>query len=129
MDKNTVRYGFRSGCRQRWAFLGDRICSGGVMTFPTYDGKKDRTLGRTMLEEVNGPNGIRTRISKNADGSTTRLRTRNGMPEFVTLQEEEDGVRVRRGFVAYVRGAKYGALFDPYTLTVLDPKYTLVGAL
>ncbi|WP_273703319.1 hypothetical protein, partial [Candidatus Accumulibacter vicinus] len=35
----------------------------------------------------------------------------------------------RRGFVAYVRGSRYGALFDPYTLEVLDPKYRLVGAL
>lgn len=99
------------------------------MTFPTFDGKKDRTLGRTMLDEVGGSNGIRTRISKNADGSTTRLRTRNGMPEFITKFDDLPVVSQVRGFVAYVRGAKYGALFDPYTLTVLDPKYTLVGAL
>jgi hypothetical protein len=51
------------------------------------------------------------------------------MPEFITKSDDLPVVSQARGFVAYVRGAKYGALFDPYTLTVLDPKYTLVGAL
>ncbi|WP_273703283.1 hypothetical protein [Candidatus Accumulibacter vicinus] len=50
------------------------------MTLPTFDGEKDKTLGREMLAAVEGPNGIRTRIS-----SKTMLRTRNGMPEFTTV--------------------------------------------
>lgn len=99
------------------------------MTLPTFDGEKDKTLGRGMLAAVEGPDGIRTRISSNAFGSKTMLRTRNGMPEFTTVRAQEGSDTSRRGFVAYVRGSRYGALFDPYTLEVLDPKYRLVGAL
>ena len=99
------------------------------MTLPTFDGDKDKTLGRGMLAAVEGPDGIRTRISSNAFGSKTMLRTRNGMPEFTTVRAQEGTDASRRGFVAYVRGSRYGALFDPYTLEVLDPKYRLVGAL
>ncbi len=99
------------------------------MTLPTFDGEKDKTLGRGMLAAVEGPDGIRTRISSNAFGSKTMLRTRNGMPEFTTVRAQEGTGASRRGFVAYVRGSRYGALFDPYTLEVLDPKYRLVGAL
>ena len=99
------------------------------MTLPTFDGDKDKTLGRVMLAAVDGPDGIRTRISSNAFGSKTMLRTRNGMPEFTTVRAQEGTDASRRGFVAYVRGSRYGALFDPYTLEVLDPKYRLVGAL
>lgn len=99
------------------------------MTLPTFDGEKDKTLGRVMLAAVDGPDGIRTRISSNAFGSKTMLRTRNGMPEFTTVRAQEGTDASRRGFVAYVRGSRYGALFDPYTLEVLDPKYRLVGAL
>ena len=91
--------------------------------------EKDKTLGRGMLAAVEGPDGIRTRISSNSFGSKTMLRTRNGMPEFTTVQAQEGTDTSQRGFVAYVRGSRYGALFDPYTLEVLDPKYRLVGAL
>ena len=100
-----------------------------MTSFPTFDGEKDKTLGREMLAAVEGPNGIRTRISSNAFGSKTMLRTRNGMPEFTTVLDQTGSDTSRRGFVAYVRGSRYGALFDPYTLEVLDPKYRLVGAL
>ena len=100
-----------------------------MSSFPTFDGEKDKTLGRGMLAAVEGPDGIRTRISSNSFGSKTMLRTRNGMPEFTTVQAQEGTDTSQRGFVAYVRGSRYGALFDPYTLEVLDPKYRLVGAL
>lgn len=96
---------------------------------PTFDGAKDKTLGRTMLRSVGGPSGVRTRVSENADGSTTLLRTRNGYPEFTTATTTKSGVgTLARGFVAHAPGARTGVLFDPYTLAVLNPRYTPVNA-
>ena len=78
------------------------------MTLPTFDGEKDKTLGRVMLAAVDGPDGIRTRISSNAFGSKTMLRTRNRMPEFTTVRAKgtqtlPGGVRCLRPWFA-VRG-------------------------
>ena len=97
------------------------------MTLPTFDGEKDKTLGRVMLAAVDGPDGIRTRISSNAFGSKTMLRTRNGMPEFTTVRAQEGTDASRRGSLptSVVRGT--GRCLIPYTLEVLDPKYRLVG--
>lgn len=39
---------------------------------------------RQMLDAIDGAQGFRTRLQNNPDGSVTRLKTRNGMPEFVT---------------------------------------------
>lgn len=53
--------------------------------FPTRDGAPvGASDERKMIGAVGGPDTIRTRIQNNADGSTTRLKTRGGNPEFVT---------------------------------------------
>ena len=44
---------------------------------------------RQMLSAVQGPDTIRTQIRTNNDGSTTRLKTRAGHPEFVTTNPKE----------------------------------------
>lgn len=43
---------------------------------------------RQMLDAIGGSEGFRTRISYNADGSVTELRTKGGMPQFITLPGE-----------------------------------------
>ena len=84
---------------------------------------------RAMSGIVGGYGGIRTVEFVNPDGSIERLRTRNGWPIF----EKEGGagsggaapaVDLARGFVAKVPGGR-AVLFNPYTLAILDPKYTL----
>ena len=54
--------------------------------FPTRVG---RAIGssneRTMLSAIGGADSFRTRLQHNPDGTTTILRTKNGMPQFITL--------------------------------------------
>lgn len=58
--------------------------------FPTRDGAaQGKSLENRMLQSVGGKNTIRTKIVENADGSKTRLRTRGGMPEFVTEKTDK----------------------------------------
>mgnify|MGYP000955521500 CR=1 FL=1 len=53
--------------------------------FPTRDGAPvGASDERKMISAVGGPDTIRTKVQNNADGSTTRLKTRGGHPEFVT---------------------------------------------
>ena len=127
MDQEVVRHGLRVVVGSAGHSSGTSSSSGPHEFVPHFDGEKDKTLGRGMLAAVEGPDGIRTRISSNSFGSKTMLRTRNGMPEFTTVQAQEGTDTSQRGSAAYVRGSRYGALFDPYTLEVLDPKYRLVG--
>ena len=66
------------------------------LVFPSRFGV---TLGKSeenrMLASVGGPNSIRTKIVRQADGSEVMLRTRGGFPEFVSIgaekQEDEIG--------------------------------------
>ena len=56
-----------------------------MMFFPTRNGVAQGSgVERKMLDSVGGALSIRTKILVNPDGSTTRLKTRGGMPEFVT---------------------------------------------
>lgn len=43
---------------------------------------------RQMLDALGGSEGFRTRISYNADGSVTELRTKDGMPQFTTTKRK-----------------------------------------
>lgn len=53
--------------------------------FPTRTGASTGTSNeRKMLDAIGGSDSYRTRIQNNADGSTTVLRTKNGMPQFST---------------------------------------------
>ena len=55
--------------------------------FPVRDGVSTGAANeRRMLDSIGGSDSFRTRIQNNADGSTTMLRTKNGMPQFTTTQ-------------------------------------------
>lgn len=57
----------------------------GKAVFPTRKGAPQGTAAeRKMLDVVGGAQGIRKRVSTNDDGTTTRLTTRAGFPEFVS---------------------------------------------
>lgn len=59
--------------------------------FPTRTGESvGSATERTMLNEAQGPNSTRTVIRNHSDGSSTRLRTRDGFPEFLTVGVSED---------------------------------------
>ena len=61
--------------------------------FPTRNGNTTGSANeRSMLDKFGGASGFRTEIRNNADGSTTMLRTRNGMPEFETKKPEQPSV-------------------------------------
>lgn len=71
--------------------------------FPTRTGDaQGGAFERKKLDIVQGASGIRTRVTIHPDGSQTTLRTRNGMPEFVTtkVDDESKGV-LPRGLVSY----------------------------
>lgn len=52
--------------------------------FPTrHGGIVGRGLENRMIDNLGGPDGIRQKIINLPDGSTVRLRTRAGMPEFI----------------------------------------------
>ena len=56
---------------------------------PTFEGDKDRTTARKMIDNLGGADGIRTKIITEADGGTTMLRTRNGFPHIKTDKPEQ----------------------------------------
>lgn len=52
--------------------------------FPTYDGDPPgKATATRMIASVGGEDTIRTKIQTSSDGTVTRLRTRNGFPDFV----------------------------------------------
>lgn len=60
--------------------------------FPTRTGTAPGgSTERQMLDSTEGAAGIRTKLRTNPDGSQTRLRTKAGMPEFVTTESERTG--------------------------------------
>lgn len=59
-----------------------------------YQGRKDRTTARLLIESAGGTSGIKTRTLKNPDGSTSTLRTRNGNPEISTDDPKPDDPRI-----------------------------------
>lgn len=80
-----------------------------------------------MIDVLGGTSGIRTLIRDNLDGSRTMLRTRNGFPEFTTIQGKVETVASKlRGFVARVYGLSYGLLFWPVDMLARSKKYTPV---
>ena len=58
--------------------------------FPTRTGTASGTANeRKMLDAIGGSNNFRTRLMTNPDGSTTMLRTKNGMPQFSTTRSTQ----------------------------------------
>lgn len=54
--------------------------------FPTRTGIATGSANeRQMLDAIGGAESFRTRLMNNADGSTTLLRTKGGMPQFETM--------------------------------------------
>ena len=59
----------------------------GKPIFPTRFGSpQGHATERKMLDAVGGFDGIRTKIRTNPDGSITILKTRGGMPVFITSE-------------------------------------------
>lgn len=59
--------------------------------FPTRTGGATGTANeRKMLDALGGSEGFRTRIQTNSDGTTTMLRTKNGMPQFTTTKVDTE---------------------------------------
>ena len=72
--------------------------------FPTRTGTpQGGATERKMLDITSGPDGLRTQVRNNPDGSVTMLRTRGGHPEFSTaLAPAAPGVDfMPRGLCAY----------------------------
>lgn len=60
--------------------------------FPTRTGIATGSANeRQMLDAIGGADSFRTRVMVNADGSTTILRTKGGMPRFMTTSKESSG--------------------------------------
>lgn len=56
------------------------------MIWPTRTGDPiGGSRERQMLDAIGGADSFRTRVSQNPDGSTTIMRTKNGMPHFETV--------------------------------------------
>lgn len=62
----------------------------GKWNLPTFEGEKDRTAARKMIDSLGGADNIRTKITVEADGSRTTLRTRNGFPHIKTDTKEAE---------------------------------------
>lgn len=61
--------------------------------FPTRFGSpQGHATERKMLDAVGGFDGIRRRTKLNADGSTTTLKTRGGMPVFITTKAKTNEI-------------------------------------
>lgn len=71
--------------------------------FPTRTGQaQGGALERKMLDEAGGASGIKTRTLIQADGTTTMLRTKNGMPRFYSTSPlVEDNQALPVGLCAY----------------------------
>lgn len=73
---------------------------------------------RQMLDALGDSEGFRTRISYNADGSVTELRTKDGMPQFTTTQKKKTASSVTYESV----------FFCTPSSTIYQPGYTPAGA-
>lgn len=97
--------------------------------FPRRSGDaQGGSVERKMLDKLNGSDSFRTAIRKNADGSTTTLRTRNGAPEFVTTKEKES---TKSDKIVFVGETAQHNLLDtsiPYTITIDFEKGSVVVA-
>lgn len=67
----------------------------GKPIFPTRFGSpQGHATERKMLDAVGGFDGIRTKIRTNPDGSQTMLRTKGGMPRFITSEVTKEEIKV-----------------------------------
>ena len=98
--------------------------------FPTRSGgATGHANERIMLDSVGGMDGIRTKIRTNADGSTTILKTRGGMPVFYTTKPVEIVIPPTESTVIYCVGApvSYSYRSGYMDATVFTPMATPIA--
>lgn len=67
--------------------------------FPTRTGPAiGASKARGMLDNLGGSDSFRTKIWNQPDGSTTRLKTKDGMPEFITEPNVENRLYIDKFF-------------------------------
>ena len=92
----------------------------GKPIFPTRFGSpQGHATERKMLDAVGGFDGIRTKIRTNPDGSTTILKTRGGMPAFMTtpapINQPKNKIAEYLYFTGVPRDTTYTVGYSPLT--------------
>lgn len=96
-----------------WSDWGDWLKNG----LPTYDGGKDRTSARKMLDNMGGPDGFKTKSQNNADGSVTTVQTKGSMPPEVTTTKVEKVIKAGLQFHGRILN-RIVQLTAPYTKAI-----------
>lgn len=79
---------------------------------------------RQMLEKIRDNLGFETSARVRPDGSYTLLRTKGGMPRFITDPVPPAVASIiARGFLARATAKPFGAIFDPYDLDIEVKQY------
>lgn len=91
------------------------------MSFPTFDGGKDRGIYRILSSAINDDFGCRTRIVQNADGSTTMLRTRGGAHEVTTVHPPAKAPEIVSN--DFIETSFNDRVYSDYLLTRLPAPY------
>lgn len=79
---------------------------------------------RQMLEKIRDNLGFETSARVRPDGSYTLLRTKGGMPRFITDPVPPALASIiARGFLARAVAKPFGAIFDPYDLDIEVKQY------
>ncbi len=92
--------------------------------FPTRFGKAIGTSNeRKMLESVGGAFDIRARRRKNFDGSVTVLKTHDGMPRFVTEENQVEATK-EKTYWYMTSGAYELGQTDPVNVSAVDSVIT-----
>lgn len=79
---------------------------------------------RQMLEKIRDNLGFETSARVRLDGSYTLLRTKGGMPRFITDPVPPAVASIiARGFLARATAKPFGAIFDPYDLDIEVKQY------
>lgn len=79
---------------------------------------------RQMLEKIRDNLGFETTARVRPDGSYTLLRTKGGMPRFITDPVPPAVASIiARGFLARATAKPFGAIFDPYDLDIEVKQY------
>lgn len=101
---------------------------------PTYDGEKDRSLVRSMIDRLGGPKGFKTAYSTNPDGSVTTVQLKGDMPPQVDTTEPvvaTPPVSTNRGFVFTREGDATSIVASQFNIVrtdfvgVINPTYTV----
>lgn len=97
--------------------------------FPTRHGAAIGTgRERVMIDSVGGAQTIVTKIRENNDGSTTRLKTRAGFPEFITEGGRKDPEKIGKTRYAYGLVDSYFSVSGSVPSTS-SPLYNLINEL